>query len=73
MVGPFCDLVVVAAAGGDRKASFDDLNRRQIVHSEKIDYDSELFSLKAIAFLDWDRWVVTSPSVSELPTSDGSG
>ena len=60
------------ASGGDREASFDDLNRHQIIHGERVNYGSEVFSLKAIAFLDWARWVVTLPSVSEFQTSDGS-
>ena len=42
--------------------TFDGLNRHQVIHGMKADYDTELNSLKAISLLDNLVWVLNRPA-----------
>ena len=42
----------------EREASFDELNRHQVLHGEVVDYYTEQNSLKIIAFLNCLEWVL---------------
>ena len=43
-------------------ATFEGLNRHQVVHGMKVDYNTELSSLKAISLLDNLLWVLNRPA-----------
>ena len=42
--------------------AFDGLNRHQVIHGTKVDYNTELNSLKAISLLDNLVWVLNRPA-----------
>lgn len=43
-------------------STFSGLNRHQVLHGMKVDYNTELNSLKAIAFLDHLSWMLNRPA-----------
>lgn len=42
--------------------NFGGLNRHQVLHGMKVDYDTEISSLKAISLLDYLNWVLNRPT-----------
>lgn len=53
--------------------TFEGLNRHQVIHGMKVDYDTELNSLKAISLLDNLAWVLNRQSDETLTRSRWSG